>query len=429
MLRHSHDSAGDRQQPVEPKRLPQLPSAWAIVRPDDDEPGLSGRNSEHPSSTRPRKGLRDVWRRYLEPRLLEEGRKPATFRAYQTHLLAWEKYWAEQSKKRPSKSSDEPSNPMFEGSKNTGNSEIAIFPAGPPIQAIRRRHLSEFRLSLMAGRSKVTVNNYLKSIRSLLLEARERGLLSRSPQIKKLKARPNARKNYVTWEDVSAIYRSCSVASWPAVTRDGRRIDPVTFWRAAIVLYFNYGFRTQELIRYETSKRSLQWGNIVFDHASPGVSDLVNESGWLWYTPPKQEGEKPDPLVLAVSPIVREHLRSIRPPHAKPTEDLFPFPFCQRSFLGQWRAIVRAAGVRRKAALEGAMGALYQIKDLRKSCTTYHNKHRAGIAQYIVGHGDRNSISDVHYNSPEEATAEALLSCPQPEAFSEIRRTAQLMLF
>jgi hypothetical protein len=113
-----HLNAGDRQT----NKLPQLPSAWRIVRPDDepDAPNSTGQRGiqEQPRPKRRRKSLREVWTRYLQPRLIEEGRKPATFRAYQTHLNAWEKYWRERAQqrearqgfKKPLNSNHEPSN-------------------------------------------------------------------------------------------------------------------------------------------------------------------------------------------------------------------------------------------------------------------------------------------------------------------------------
>ena len=372
-----------------------------------------------------RKGLRHVWETVTLPQLIEDGKKPATIREYKTHLAAWERYWAERS------AAKEPSVPVTEGSFSPWNSDIARKRPDPPYNRISRRHLMDFRAWLTPGRAKKTVNNYMKSIRALQLAAAEqwpKAFKSMPPKVRALKCRKAKPKVYLPLDHVDAIYSACGVATWPRQSRLPACITAADYWRASIVLYFNFGFRTQELISYDSEFVGLRWGDVYFQSDSPGLSDGVNDHGWLVYTPRKQEAEKPEPLVLALSPIVAMHLRSIRPAEAAAADPVFPWPKSAKQMREQLKAILRRAGVRPK----GASGVRrYYLYHFRKTCVTLHNLHRPGIAPFITGHADRDggkgvSIQGRHYDNAELAAAEALLAFPQPESFSAIRNTNQM---
>lgn len=378
--------------------------------------------------TKRRKGLRHVWETIVKPQLIEEGKKPATIREYITHINGWERYWRELAE------SKEPSVASTEGCFSPRFSEKLNRRPDPPYNRIKRQHLLAFRTWLIPGREMKTVNNYLESIHTLTEAAAEswpRAFTSPPAKIKALKCRKAKPKVYMLVEHVDAIYRACSTAVWPRDSRLPEGITAADYWRAAVVLFFNFGFRTQELISHGSEFSALTWGQIYSQAESPGYSNGNNDHGWLVYTPRKQEAVKPEPLVLALHPIVAMHLRSLRPAAPAANTPIFPFPKSNNQFRDQWHAITRASRVKPKGTLEVNR---YQVFHFRKTCITLHNYHRPGIAPFITGHADRDgqkgvAIQGKHYDCAELAAAEALLAFPQPPSFESIRRTDQLTLF
>jgi hypothetical protein len=397
-------------------RKSHLPANWGIVRVEEST------DSDHPKppkkKRRRRRTLRFVYSRKLKPMMVRDKAKAASFRPYVTALNHWEKYWqlkiqARQSERQSSLKLrvTEPSVCRTEGSSGPKKTKIA----GPPISKINRAMLEDFREWLATGRESVTVNNLMKSILRILDVAVDRDWLEFRPKVKQLREQKAAAKRVLTYEQVSAIYRAAEVAKWPRFDRSGRKLNPANQWRAAIVLWFNFGFRTQEITRYDSSKRAVTWDMITRGIHSPGLVAQTNQSGWLTYTPPKQEGKKPEPLTLALPPVVRAHIDSTGP--VMPGQPIFDWPLSKKCFHDSWKLIVRAADVGR-----------WWIKDFRKTCTTWHNYHSPGIAPHILGHAPRN-VSDGHYHNPELATTRALLEFPQPEAFDLVADANQLKLF
>lgn len=388
-----------------------MPKGWGIIQPPKT-------TTTPPKRKRRRQTLRRIYRRVIVPQLEAQDSKKSTFQAYETHLRGWERYWAERRAKREAAKA---SVPPIDPSNSQGKKRVC----DPPIDRISKGHLEAFRRWLLPGRSTLTVNNYLRTLSTILSAGLDSGAIDRAPKIRRLKARKAARKIVLSYEHVDCIYRACEVAKWPNRDQSRERLlDPVAQWRAAIVMFFVFGFRTQELIRYQSWKRSLSWQNLTASSLSPGLSEAVNAHGWLTYVPQKQEGAKPEPLYLALPELVALHLRSIRPTECV-AGSLFPWPLSEEKFRSTWRSILIAAGVRPKFE-SGA--DRYLLKHFRKTATTWHNYHEPGIAPHIIGHADR-SVSDAHYNNPELATTRALQKFPMPESFNAIRKTDQMELF
>lgn len=403
----------------------RMPDDWRIVRPPT--PDSESSDSKPKPKPKRRRTLRRAFKLKLKPRMVAEGAKKASFSPYLTALKSWETYWQQRYAKRQEKRSesegDGASVPMTDSQKTQVKTKVY----DPPVDRITKAHLEQFRLWLMPGRATITVNNYLRSISTLLASAETWLESKRQPKVRRLKERKSARKIIMSTEDVGAIYRSCDQVKWPSLDRDGQPVDPAVQWRAAVSLFFCFGFRTQEVLCYQSWKRSLSWENIHWQSESPGLSNAVNVHGWLSYVPEKQEGAKPEPLVLALPEIVSLHLRSLWSTSATPRSGtIFNWPFNERSLRSAWKGICLASGARPKF---GSGATSYAIKHFRKTATTMHNLNKRGIAPYIIGHADRQSVSDMHYNNPELETTLALKSFPFPPEFEAIRKTDQLTLF
>lgn len=382
---------------------------------------------------RRRKGLRHVWDSIVHPRLIRENRSRKTICEIKTHLAAWERYWAE---KNPRSKPPEPAVAVSEGCFSPGNKPPAVRRSDPPYNRITPQMLGEFQAWLLPGRTAKTVNNYIKSIQKLIGEAAEKhpnAFQTVLPKARSLPCKSSKDKVYFPVAHLEAIYRSCGVANWPP-RKDSLVADPEQYWQTAVVLFTVMGFRTAELVSMHAKDQPITYGNFHWSIESPGFSEYESEFGWLVYTPTKQKRHKPDPLILALPEIVAKHVKSITPRDADPEAPLFPFPRSHHSFYGQWKRIVRRAGVRPKAAL-GTKTHKYELYHFRKTAVTMHNRNVPGSALWIVGHGDRDSergvkIQQTHYDNTEVAAAKALMSFPIPEAFEAgVRKTKQMELF
>lgn len=306
----------------------------------------------------------------------------------------------------------------------------------PPAGELVREDLQSFRRWLakkFPSLSNRTLNKHVQTIQSIVSAAAEAERISTTVSIKPLPHTKAASKLYLTIEQVDAIYRAADVAEWPQHWSGS--LKPADFWRTCFVFWFNYGMRTQELYCYERDHTPLTVGQFLFQVESPAEDGTAtNGHGWFYYTPQKQKRFKDKPLVLPLNAVVRAHVEAVlRSRSTHRHEPLLPAPRCNRSFYGAWNAILKAAGVRPKPKLDGTERE-FEIRHLRKTAITYLNKHRRGIAPYIVGHADRedtvSEVSDVHYDNPELAVVEALNSFPQPPSFLEVfRKDQQLTLF
>lgn len=404
-----------------------MPEGWGLITDQADrqtkaEPADQAKKKGDP---RRKQTLRRAYNRILKPRMQAEQAKRASFSPYVTAINHWERYWLERSDERRArrlKLADEPSVRQTDAQKTQAKKRIA----DPPIHRISKAHLEGFRRWILPGKAAVTVNNLVAKIRTLILAADEAGWREeRPPKLRRLKARNYATKLVMTDDDLTKLYRAADGASWPARDRMGREVNPGDQWRAAIVMFSCYGFRTQELIRYCSWKRSLSWANVLSQSVSPGLSEAVNDDGWLCYVPEKQEGAKPEQLVLAIPDVVRLHLRRLG--RSGTTDDgvIFDWPLSRRSQDIAFRGICLRAGVRPPVATGCSR---FLIKHFRKTATTRHNLQTPGIAPHVLGHAPRN-VSERHYNNPEQAVANHLAQWQYPPVFDDVRKTNQGLLF
>ena len=252
--------------------------------------------------------------------------------------------------------------------------------------------------------------------------------------------RRRAPKLYHDREQLGLIYDACQYAQWPrrrgglgrANVNTPLPFKPAAYWRAAVVLYSNFGFRTQELIAFEKTERPLTWSNISTATKTPNLEGLAhNEWGWLDYVPTKQEraGKRQDasePVIVPLVRCVRAHLESIRPKNWKPDDPIFPFPFSNADFYATWRVILAQSGVVARVCRRTGKQYDYKIAHFRKTATTLYNNHCRGLGPIVCGHSERDlskvvsDVSDKHYDNPESWLVEQLSSFEQPAAFGAL---------
>jgi len=348
--------------------------------------------------------LAEFFAAFKEPELIETGRAADTVEDYRRHVRLWQQW---ERKYRIT-------NPVLQ------------------VSGISHADLLDWRLWLTSSggisATNRTANKYLGSVQSILRTAAERGAHLNPPKLKPLETKVAARKSYLTYDQVDAIYKACTAASWPQTTQNGAPapFSAAVYWRAFLVLQFNYGMRTQELWSYERNCVSIKWRQISWEPETPAPEGSAqNEHGWLYYLPQKQKRFKSDPLVLPLCETVARHLRSIQPPGGcDPDARIFPAQFTNVAFYDAWDAIIEASGVQLKADLKTGERPKIHIKLLRKTCETWHDTHAPGLGEIVTGHAER-TVSGRHYANREMRLVEAVNALPQPASFKTIEHAQQ----
>ena len=320
--------------------------------------------------------LRDV---YQDLRRERADRRPATLAEYRTSLDRWDAFLRHDPRM-----------------------------ANPGV-SLGRADLVDFREWLLAQRHPITgeplmgtrtANKYVNTILALVRHAAEDDPDLRVPRVRPLATRRAAEKLYCTDHDLDALYQAAERAVWPVV----RGVPADLWWQAALVLWLAKGFRTQELVRYDSDVRALDWSAVRWEPDHPHHwGRTASPHGWIVYTPQKQERCKPEPLVLPLTEIEALHLRSIAPPDR--SGPLFPWPLNKRSFYGQWQRLIEDAG------LDPAL----LPKHLRKTCVTRVETVAPGMAPFLTGHAPR-TVQAAHYHNPDAGLRAAVDAFPFPPA-------------
>jgi integrase len=173
-------------------------------------------------------------------------------------------------------------------------------------------------------------------------------------------------------------------------------VSQKTWWRAAIILLWTYGFRRCELFDDLTWRRidpELGPQGVFFDQRSPITAvDLQSEHGWLIYSPKKQSWAKPGVLLLPLTRAARLALERVRlemglGENDWPRTPVLPGPKCHPSRDRTLKSMRRACGI----------DLHFTLHDLRRTCETFWNGVEPNLGTYITGHAGR-SVSDQSYD-------------------------------
>lgn len=269
----------------------------------------------------------------------------------------------------------------------------------PAVTSIDDDCLLAFRQRLEAEnkRAHATINKIVRQLSGIFHVLGPRGhrnpagknLITVIPYVEPLQEEA-PEKRTISADELSALYRVCDRATWPR----GNLVAPL-WWRVLLVLFYNWGLRTQDLLRRE-------WTDLVpGDPDQPGRSrpDLT----YLRIVPKKTRRKKPQPIFLPVTPVVALHLKAL----PRLAAAIFTAPKNEEGFYSQWRRLQAAAGIVRP----------YHIKNLRITCNTRANRVVPGAGSHILGHSQRGNVNLEFYSQNEEDIYAALIDLPQPEEF------------
>lgn len=296
--------------------------------------------------------LRQAFEKYVLPDIPPENR--GTLGAYRTALNHWEK-----------------------------------LADNPPIDVVTDDTLRKFRDDLLATGAKIsTVRKTWRQLRPIFRRVGPRHdrnpqgaeLLEKLPYLK-LPEEPEKAPRDVSNSELSRVWESCSVASWPC--HDG--IPPAARWRALIAVFYNCGPRTQDVVR-------LRWQDIDF------------KAKLLTFTTRKtKRGQR-----IPMNSVLIAHLEAIKG-NALAKDKLFP-GFGRRVRLYEtWKLIQQAAGIEKPI----------EFRDLRETCNTRYRRFGADVACVVLGHKARG-VNERYYWNPTKQVRDAARRLTQPKAFQKI---------
>lgn len=329
-----------------------------------------------------KKSVFEIWSELGKPAAIDDRCTSKHIREIELHLERWKAFWSASGEKEPA------------------------------ISKIRRKHMEDWRRSLLSGTlAERSINKHLASIRKMLVIAEKHEIIPSRPRLEQLpevtaRAKP---KLFFRDHQLDAMFETASELQWPNVG-----IEPATFWRCALILFRSYGFRTQELIAYESSKNPIRWSNVSFAEESPNpASDCKSEFGWLFYIPPKTAKKKPTPIYLPLTRHTRYALDVLRQTKRSDDDWICCNPRNQERMFETWYRWLEIAEVKPKD--ESLKFVPYC---LRKTAATYLNRHFPGLASAVCrwGSSSEAKVAADHYVS-DELVLEQLPKVPMPASF------------
>lgn len=260
-----------------------------------------------------------------------------------------------------------------------------------------------------------TANKVRSHLRAVLSWAWEHDLVEDLPRFPRHKPqRDVAGKHYLTKSEINALYFATHQMKRPRGWN-----EPLTvgrYWRAALVLFFNYGLDTGTVWKTLPFHEPIRWRHISWGRQSPD-RELKESSpwGWLYYRRVKTGKAFWRPM----NRTVRLHLKNLQPDEPAPDAPVFLGAGSRPN--KRFRQLCSLAGLTQKRDIETGVERPWVLKDLRKTCATYYDEHVPESSVEILGHS-AGGITYRHYAHRAPLAFKAILSLPQPTAFMTLAR-------
>jgi integrase len=230
------------------------------------------------------------------------------------------------------------------------------------------------------------------------------------PRFPKMKPqRDVAGRHYLTKPEINALYFATHQMRRPRGWNHSFAIG--RYWRAALVVFFNYGVDTGTIWKTLPFHEPILWRHVSWPRQSPDRE--IKEHcpwGWLFYRRVKTDKMFSRPM----NRTVRLHLKSIMPDNPDLDSPVF-FGGGTRPN-NRFRSLCDLAGIPPKKSIESGEQRPWVLKDLRKTYATYYDEHVPESSVEILGHS-AGGITYRHYAHRAPLAFRAILTLPQPSAF------------
>ena len=293
---------------------------------------------------------------------------------------------------------------------------------GVAIERLTRGHVREFldwvydeAVSNAGSNPGRTANKARANLQAVLSWAWEQELIESLPRFPRQKAqRDVAGRHYLTKAELNALYFATHSMRRPHGW--DRSIPVGRYWRCALVLFFNYGLDTGTVWRSIPIHEPIRWRHVSWDQQAPsGQMKQRSRWGWLFYRRIKTGKTFCRPM----NRVVHAHIKSVMPDDPDPNAPVLfggsarpNKRFLQRCALASVRPIVDVETGEEKPWL---------LKDLRKTCATYYDAHLPESSIEILGHSV-GGVTYRHYAHRDPLAFKAIMTIPQPTAFSGLAR-------
>jgi len=288
---------------------------------------------------------------------------------------------------------------------------------GPPIEELQHKQIREFldwvheralaQDGMNPGR---TANKAREHLRAVISWAWEQELIDALPRFPKPREqRDVAGRHYLTKAEINALYFATHQMKRP---RGWGSPFPVgRYWRAALVVFFNYGVDTGTVWKSAPFHEPILWRHVTWEPQSPD-REVKERSrwGWLFYRRVKTDKTFYRPM----NHVVSAHLKSIVPENGHADGPVFLGGGARPN--ARFQELCVLAGIKPRTNIETGRDESWELKDLRKTCATYYDEYLPESSVEILGHSV-GGITYRHYAHRAPLAFKAIMTIPQPSAF------------
>lgn len=291
---------------------------------------------------------------------------------------------------------------------------------GVPVEQLGRKEIRNFldwvyeRAVTQEGTNPGrTANKAREHLRAVISWAWEQDLIEVPPRFPKPRPqRDVAGRHYLAKAEINALYFATHSMErprgWNSSTPVGR------YWRAALVVFFNYGVDTGTIWQTAPFHEPLLWRHVSWSRQSPD-RDVKEQSpwGWLYYRRVKTGKSFYRPM----NRVVHAHIKSLLSETFSPDDPVFLGGGSRPN--DRFRELCQLAHVKPKTNFVTGKEEPWVLKDLRKTCATYYDEHVPESSIEILGHSV-GGITYRHYAHRAPLAFKAIMTLPQPSAFSAL---------
>ena len=257
-----------------------------------------------------------------------------------------------------------------------------------------------------------TANKAREHLRAILSWAWEQDFIEKLPRFPKPKQqRDVAGRHYLTKSDLNALYFATYQLPRPRGWK--QHVTVGHHWRAALVVFFNYGVDTGTIFKCAGFHEPILWRHVTWQPEPPNGQGKESRYGWLYYRRVKTRKQFYRPM----NRVVHVHLMNIRPDSFEPDSAVFHAGSSRPN--QQFQLLCDLAGVKPKQDVETGEERPWVLKDLRKTCATYYDEHMPESSIEILGHSV-GGVTYRHYAHRDPLAFKAIMTLPQPTAFTAL---------
>lgn len=258
-----------------------------------------------------------------------------------------------------------------------------------------------------------TSNKARTHLRAVISWAWENDIIEMPPRFPKPVAYNNvAGRHYLTKAELNALYFSTHELLRP---RGWTNPIPIgRYWRAALVVFFNYGLDSGTVWGTTPAHEPILWRHVSWSRNAPN-REVKERSRWGWLLYRRVKTGKV--FCRPMNRVVHAHIKSLRTGNNLPNDPVFLGSGSRPNV--RFRELCELAKIAAKTDGNTGEQMPWVLKDLRKTCATHYDEHMPESSIEILGHSV-GGVTYRHYAHRAPLAYKAITTLPQPSAFSAL---------